>query len=974
MLGSGTAKGVTNDVTVTIAQHAAGIAGDPGGFLMDVHETNNDSTAINQTMTLTLQLPSGVTADPSANCTSPGSGGAGTVDCPLNLALAANDSSTQQIELQADHTSAGTTNGLASSATSSGLTFDAIPNYSIEVDGRADLVPSISAAAGSHVAGDPAGFDYTVKVKNNGFSDNTGGYVLTGTLPAGQSFDPSGGCSGSGTSFTCMSSSGIVAGATDTYTVHVKVASSASPGTPSATASVASSGTTDPTPPPADDASTTATIITQADLVPSISAAAGSHVAGDPAGFDYTVKVKNNGFSDNTGGYTVTGTLASGVTFASGTAGCAAATGGFTCTNSTGIVAGATDAYTVHVNVASSACPGTAPSCDATVSAGASVASLGTTDPNPPPGDDATGDASIITRADLQPSITVPGTTHIAGDPSGFDYTVKVKDGGFSDNHGGYTVAGSFPAGISFASGPAACSATTGGYSCTTASGLTSGSTDTYVIHVTAASSTCLGSPSAVPACNGFANATASAASNGTTDPVQPPTDDATASTTINTEADLSAISMSASNSLLQANTAPANTETFTYQLTNNIRPATSSFSDAQHVTVSLPDHPGSAGNPSFFIIDGVCRVGTTDCTHPGDFGPSTDIGSVTSGAAVTVVINAHANPLLGHAPPLSIISGPFTFTNTATVASPTDDPGTGTNVKSNLSPNVTIETVPSPPQNVLASPGNTNVVVSWKAPAKNGNQSNSLDSTNPYQLIVKNGTTIVRTIDIPTSAAQPCLSQSSGVCYNVTTLNNGTKYTFEVRARNNVGLSDPGTDSTTPTVNASATIVPPATAQTLTTCKVATATQTPCIQYIIPSGSGGVANIQGNLSPTLPQIAPLCAQVTGGCTGNVAFDLISSAYDARDINHPILEIVTWDATQAGAGLKSVIWDQSAELNGGVPFVLPKCTNGGVAKPDPCLKSLNILGSKNNPDKNAQGDLQAQINLTSDVDTIPMKH
>ena len=109
---------------------------------------------------------------------------------------------------------------------------------------------------------------------------------------------------------------------------------------------------------------------------------------------------------------------------------------------------------------------------------------------------------------------------------------------------------------------------------------------------------------------------------------------------------------------------------------------------------------------------------------------------------------------------------------------------------------------------------------------------------------------------------------------------------------------------------------------------------------------------------------------------GNVALDLISATYSVQDVNHPITEIVTWDSTQATAGLKSIIWYQSSNpsVHGGLPFILPSCSKGGVAKPDPCLKSLNVLGSKNNPDKNAQGDLQAQINLTSDVDGGTMKH
>ena len=253
-----------------------------------------------------------------------------------------------------------------------------------------------------------------------------------------------------------------------------------------------------------------------------------------------------------------------------------------------------------------------------------------------------------------------------------------------------------------------------------------------------------------------------------------------------------------------------------------------------------------------------------------------------------------------------------------------------------------------------------------------------ALDATSPYQITVKVGATTVRTIQVPTSAAQPCLGNTAGICFNVTGLTNNppTTYTFDVQARNAVGLSDDRTTTATPSVNAQATIIPVNTAQTLTTCTVATASQSPCVQYVIPSGAGGVAGVQGNVSPTAtPQIVTWCA-VLSGCVGNVALDLISATYNVLDVNHPIVEYVTWDGSQAPAGLGSVIWYQSSNpsLNGGLPFPLPKCAKGGVAKPDPCLKSLNVLGSKNNPDKNAQGDLQAQINLTSDVDGGTMKH
>src|SRR5439155_26128555 len=80
--------------------------------------------------------------------------------------------------------------------------------------------------------------------------------------------------------------------------------------------------------------------------------------AGDPAGFDYLITVHNGGPSDNTGGFHVSDTLPTGTSFASG-AGCTAAGQVVTCTNTTGLAAGADQAFTVHVTLASTVDSGT---------------------------------------------------------------------------------------------------------------------------------------------------------------------------------------------------------------------------------------------------------------------------------------------------------------------------------------------------------------------------------------------------------------------------------------------------------------------------------------------------------------------------------------------------------------------------------------------------------------------------------------
>ncbi len=124
------------------------------------------------------------------------------------------------------------------------------------------------------------------------------------------------------------------------------------------------------------------TITTSADLSISKSAPM-SATAGDPAGFDYTITVHNGGPSDNTGGFTVTDVLPSGLTYEDGasTPACAEGpVGTITCTNSTGLVSGADQAFTIHVRVAANVANATILSNHATVaSTGTSIRPPGTT-------------------------------------------------------------------------------------------------------------------------------------------------------------------------------------------------------------------------------------------------------------------------------------------------------------------------------------------------------------------------------------------------------------------------------------------------------------------------------------------------------------------------------------------------------------------------------------------------------------------
>jgi hypothetical protein len=691
----------------------------------------------------------------------------------------------------------------------------------------------------------------------------------------------------------------------------------------------------------------------------------------------------------------------------------------------------------VHVKVAASACPGTAPSCDGTAHASVSVVSNGTADPTPgnngPAG--TSPDVSIITRADLQPSISAPGGPQIAGDSSGFTYTATVTNNGLSDNHGGYTLTGTLPAYMHWATG-GDCSSAANGFTCTNTGGLvaTSGSNvDTYHVHVTVDASACPGDPNATPACNGTAHASVSVASNGTTDPTSGNNGAGTSpDVSIITQADLEAQSMTSTASSLFANTAPANATTFTYQFANH------GLSDAQHVVISLPDHPLASANPTYFKIDNLCRVtGAVTCANTGDFGTGTDIGEVDAGATVTVVIHAHSNAGLGHNSPDPIATGSFLVKSTATVTSRTTDPGPAANVKSVLSPNVTISTVASPPRNPFGIPGTGNAILTWENPAGNGGQGiqNFLITVTPP---VGSSFTLP-TVPFNAAPTSKCGAVNASDCYQLTVTglqNDHGAYTFAIQAQNAVGPSDAATTTATPSVNAKNASVPTNTSTTLTTCTTATPTTPVCVVYNIPSGAGGVFGAGGLVA--LP--TGLCG-INVACINNTGAQNLGSLAGYTDRTKPLIETITWDSSLINSSFYTHVpscpnnstatncypnnipiyyEDTFTLLHCGVGFtgtcdpntlvdhslfpVVPatvlnlhfcaQATNNGGAgnknyarpKPSPlgiyngyndpsgsaCIKSMNALGSASQ--NGANRDIQVVINMTSDSDGLAGRH
>jgi uncharacterized repeat protein (TIGR01451 family) len=375
------------------------VAGDSDGF--DYTLTVSTSGPSDTSFTASDTLPSGATFDSSdAGCTHvgqavscDGSIAAGDPPVVITVHVLVDPSVGDGSILDNDATVAATggtdDNNLTNNSTNPSGTVHTT------VTAQADLHLSVAATTGNQIAGDPAGIDYTYTVSNDGPSNNIGGFTISDMLPSGFSFVSSSSCTGVGQSVSCSSPTNFpVSESPRVFTVHAKIASSkAPPGTYSdaAVLTLPPSGTTDPNG-VNDTGSAGVIVITRADLRPTLTVDPGNHIAGDPAGFVITLRVDNDGYSDNTGGYVVNVPLPTDFTFASGT-GCSVTGTGFKCTNGSGLLAGAHDTYSVTVKIASNV-------LDSTPTVTGTVTSSGTTDPNG--ANNSSGDTvSVITRADL---------------------------------------------------------------------------------------------------------------------------------------------------------------------------------------------------------------------------------------------------------------------------------------------------------------------------------------------------------------------------------------------------------------------------------------------------------------------------------------------------------------------------------------------------------------------------------------------
>jgi uncharacterized repeat protein (TIGR01451 family) len=401
----------------------------------------SDATAVQLTDNLptdaTVTFVSGqqTSVTPIFNCTYPlvNSSG-GTVTCTI-ATLAAGASGTFEIVLKVGASTANNTSlSNTATVTTTKTDPDSTNNTKTEttlVHARADLkMDKVGPPTGN--VGDPTGFDYTLTVTNQGPSNNTGGFTVTDTLPTGVTFQTTGSsseCSAVGQVVTCTDNTGLAVLGTKVFTLHVTIDPAVVGGTDLLnSATVASNGTIDQT--SGNNTSTPVSTIAQANADLSIAKSGPSTaVAGAPAGYDYTITVTNNGPSSQTGGFTVTDTLPTGLTFHStgSSSECSAVGQVVTCTTVTGLAVLGNKQFTVHVTVSPSVADGTV------LSNTASVASNGTTDPISANNNTTLTpvNTTIETSADIEVTKTDSPDPVIAGNE--LTYTVTITNNGPSD-------------------------------------------------------------------------------------------------------------------------------------------------------------------------------------------------------------------------------------------------------------------------------------------------------------------------------------------------------------------------------------------------------------------------------------------------------------------------------------------------------------------------------------------------------------
>ncbi len=429
------------DLALTKVHQGDFVPGDTGTYRFTV--INNGPSDAASPVEVTDQLSAELTfvSDDSADwdCSVNGSNLL-TCTLPGGLALDATSEFGVTVDIDSAHTGDVTNSATVDSPTDDPNTGNDTDDDTTGVDVRADL-GIVKSHTGDATAGQNLTFE--LEVTNNGRSDSPGTITVTDTLPAGLTYVSASGagwnCSEDSQEVTCDRAAGLVAGASSTIDLTVAVASAAGPDTITNSANVGG-----PAPDPDPDNNTDdddVTVLDQANVRITKSAAPTTVAAGDEV--TYTLTVTNDGPSD-ADNVQVSDTLPAGLTYvgidADDEVTCADANP-VACTVAS-MPAGASYEIRVDARVGSGVADGTTITNTATVSTGTA---------GDDPGDN-TDDAAIdvFTSADLGITKTHTGGAAVAGEQVTFD--LAVTNAGPSDASADVVVTDTLPVGMTYVS------------------------------------------------------------------------------------------------------------------------------------------------------------------------------------------------------------------------------------------------------------------------------------------------------------------------------------------------------------------------------------------------------------------------------------------------------------------------------------------------------------------------------------------
>ena len=662
-------------------------------------------------------------------------------------ALVVSNTSTVVFRVRVDAAAAGTTVRNTASLAYRAQTIGGDYTYqtaevATPVADEADVAITKTASPEPVTAGNQ--ITYTLTVRNNGPSAATGVQVLD-TLPAGVTFvssNPStGSCAFASPTLTC--DLGTVAnGVTATVPVVVRVP----PGSDATSlTNVARVTSTVSDPDPANNtASATSTVVRQADVALTKSAAPASPVPGTDV--TYTLVATNNGAS-RAADVTVTDTLPSALTVRSATSdrGTCTITGSQVACAAGGLDPGQSATVTVVATVPSNA--GTAPlTNDARVTSGT---------PDPTPGNNAA--TATVTpaapRADLSVTKQPVTTPIVAGRP--VQYLVTVTNNGPSDA-ANVTLADPVPAslsGITATSGAGTCTVTGQDVSCDLG-GLASGQSVQVRI----------GGQLAAGATGTLTNT--ATVSSPTTDPT-PGNNSGASSAPIAASADLALTKTAGA-------VVDGGEAVYTIVVTNN------GPSVARDVSVTDP-----VPAPLAFTS---ASSSTGTCTTSGSTTVTCAVGDLAVGASATVTVRAQT-PGDGSARGAS---------NTAAASSPTPDPVAGNNSATYVLPTIAQADV-ALVKTVAPRPVVAGQTVTWTLTARNNGPSQATGVT-----ITDSVPSAVTGVSAATATpGATCAAPGGNVSCTVPTLASGA--TFVVTVSGTVG-PDAATGALSNVANVTAT------------------------------------------------------------------------------------------------------------------------------------------------------------------------